>query len=150
MFKILVPCSFYIYSEHPVSGHAVSLIAWPLRTRCKVWDRDFLLQISHGHPSFPAHFSTNRPTLSMLLPTTQLIATCVSITIVIYSLTLWCTWTWFAVVSGLGVIRETVWFWRASFLVNCSHVSWFPVLRYNSCFYWIIKYVCERSRKFVL
>ena len=41
-------------------------------------------------------------------------------------------------------------FLPASFLVNRSHVCWFPVFRYNSCFYWIMKYVCEGSSKFVL
>ena len=36
-------------------------------------------------------------------------------------------------------------FLAVSFLVNSSHIGWFPVFRHNSCFYWIIKYVCERS-----
>ena len=53
--------------------------------------------------------------------------------------------------TGLRLINGSVVsrFLPASFLVNCSHVWWFPVFRYNSCFYWIIKYVCERSSKFV-
>ena len=56
MFKILVPCSFYIYSEHPVSGRARVLLRDPQEPDARYETG------TSGHLSFQAHLSNTRPT----------------------------------------------------------------------------------------